>query len=287
MKNKIITVLARVYDKNPISYRLLRKSYHAVGAARLVRALVCFIALPCIPIWDYMASREVENVRKNGNIYHIRNGEVKFYLPDLHLSHGEFIQNRIFLERNYFEMFHLSCLKDYIKKNAVILDVGANIGNHTIFFAKECSAKKIYAFEPTEKTFQILEENIKINQLTNIVVAMNIALGAKDTNVDMIVDAKDAGSNRVEENACGGIAMNALDNLIIDDYIDFIKMDVEGYEYEVLKGAEQTIAKYKPDIFVEIFDVNYDKVHQLLSCFGYECIERMEHDYLYVVKIDR
>ncbi len=281
MKDFLITLLAKVYDRNSISYRILREFYRAGGREKIHRGLKCIAILPCIPIWNRMATKEVDKVRQHGNIYHIRNGEVKFFLPDLDLLHGEFIQNRIFLERNYFEIFHLSKLREHIKENAAILDIGANIGNHTIFFAKECEARKIYSFEPTQKSFQILKENIRINCLDHMVVAMNVALGAKDSKVDVIVDAKDAGSNHVEENMDGDIVMKTLDSLSIHDRIDFIKIDVEGYEYEVLKGAERSIAKDKPHIFIEIFDVNYDKVHQLLSHFGYECIERMEQDYLY------
>ncbi len=281
MKDLMITFLSKLYDRNSIGYRFLRELYRTSGVRRIKAGLKCIVILPCIPIWNRMADKEVENVRRNGYIYHIRSGKVKFFLPDLNLVHGEFIQNRIFLERDYFEIYHLSILKEYIKKNAVIIDIGANIGNHTIFFAKECNARKVYTFEPTFKTFQILKENIRINRIDQIVIPMNVALGSKDSNVEIIVDASDAGSNRVEENMRGDTVMNKLDSLSIHDRIDFIKIDVEGYEYEVLMGAEQTIIKDKPDIFIEIFDVNYDKVHSLLSRLGYECIERMEQDYLY------
>lgn len=282
MKNLFITFGSKLYDRNSISYQLLRELYRERGVNKIVKGLQCIAILPCIPIWNYLAEKEIENIRKNGNIYPIKQGRIKFFLPDLDLSHGEFIQNRIFLERNYFEIFHLSRLKKHIKENAVILDIGANIGNHTIFFAKECKAQKIYSFEPTQKTFQILKENIRINRLDNMVVAINAALGDKDTHVDVIVDVKDAGSNHVEENMNGDTVMNSLDSLRIDDRIDFVKIDVEGYEYEVLRGAEKTISKDRPDIFIEIFDINYDKVHSLLSSFGYECLERMEQDYFYV-----
>lgn len=285
MKDLIITFLSKLFDRNSISYRTLRELYRAEGNEKIKKGLKCILVLPCIPVWNRMAEKEVDNSRKNGNIYYIRNGEVKFFLPDLDLIHGEFIQNRIFLERDYFEIYHLALLKEHIKKNAVILDIGANIGNHTIFFANECNAQKIYTFEPTQKTFQVLKENIRINQLENIVVAMNVALGAKESKVDVIVDEKDAGSNHVEENINGSTIMNTLDGLAINEGIDFIKIDVEGYEYEVLLGAEKTISKDKPDIFIEIFDVNYDKVDGLLKRMGYECDFRTEQDYFYKYKL--
>lgn len=277
---KVTDVVSKIYDRNPISYRLLREGYRE-GGVKLSRVFLCLMVLPCIPFWNCMAKRDIQQVRKNGDVYSIRNGQVKFFLPNLELTHGEFIQNRIFLEQDYFEIKHLSKIKKYINNNAIILDVGANIGNHTVFFAKECRASKIYAFEPTQKTFQLLQKNIRINKLDDVVVAMNVALGAKNSKVNMIVNGQDAGSNRVEENVNGNIAMSTIDDLRLEEPIDFMKIDVEGYEYEVLKGAERTIAKDRPHIFIEIFDINYNKVHQLLSRFGYECIERIEQDYLY------
>lgn len=287
MKDLIITFLSKLYDRNSISYRVLRGLYRAKGNGRILKGIKCILILPCIPIWNCMAAKEVKNVRERGDIFTIQkeNGTVKFFLPDLDFSHGEFIQNRIFLERDYFEIYHLTMLKEHIKRNAVILDIGANIGNHTIFFAKECNAKKIYSFEPTQKTFQILRENIRINHVDSMVVAMNIALGARDQKVDMVGDDRDSGSNRVEECINGDTVMNTLDSLSINERIDLVKIDVEGYEYEVLEGAEKTIVRDKPDIFIEIFDVNYDKVNGLLNRMGYECDFRTEQDYLYKYKM--
>lgn len=287
MNTNVINFLSRIYDRNPISYKYLRECYHAVGGGdKLKKGLKCVAVLLFIPVYNHKAKKEIEDIRKNDNQYSIRNGKVVFYLPDLDLTNGEFIQNRIFLEQNYFEVSHLSQLRKYVKKNAVILDIGANLGNHTVFFAKECGAKKIYAFEPTRETFLILEENIRINNLDRIVAAMNIALGAKDTKADVIVNAKNAGGNHVEENIDGNVIMSTLDGLSLSDRIDFVKIDVEGFEFEVLKGAGKTLDRDRPDIFIEIFDTNYDKVHTLLTQMGYECKLKMEQDYLYQCKIN-
>lgn len=281
VRNFIIIICEKLYDRNSISYRFLRKLYHAERGYKIIYTLKCLVILPCIPIWNYMAAKEIKEVKRTGSIYPIRNGKVKFYLPDLDLFHGEFIQNRIFLERDYFEISHLSLLKKYVKRDAVILDIGANIGNHTVFFAKECGARKIYSFEPTRKTFLILKENIRINQLDSRVVTMNIALGSKKSNVRVIANEKDAGSNYVEENLNGNIAMRRLDDLSISESIEYVKIDVEGYEYEVLKGSRNTIMKDKPNIFIEIFDANYNKVDSLLRRMGYQCQLKTEQDYLY------
>ncbi len=151
MKKFIIAVLAKVYDKNPISYGILRKLYRGE-----VAGIACIMIIPFIPIWNYMAVKEIEKIRNNGNIFCLAKRNIKFYLPELDIHCGEFIQNRIFLERDYFEIFHLKQLKGNIKKSAVILDIGANIGNHTIFLQKSVVLVKYMHLNPHKKLFKRL-----------------------------------------------------------------------------------------------------------------------------------
>ncbi len=110
---------------------------------------------------------------------------------------------------------------------------------------------------------------------------MNVALGSKDSKVKVIVNEEDAGSNYVVENVNGDTTMHTLDGMTFNEHIDFVKIDVEGYEFEVLKGAVKTIKRDNPDIFVEIFDENYERVNSLLLQMDYECVLKIEQDYLY------
>jgi FkbM family methyltransferase len=66
-------------------------------------------------------------------------------------------------------------------RDGVVLDIGTNIGNHTLYFANECMAKKIISFEPAQDTFAMLQENIKINHLENVVTLINKGVGEKST----------------------------------------------------------------------------------------------------------
>lgn len=252
-----------------------------------MRRLKTLLLLPLIPFFNAFARQEAKRIRKNGAIYQLANKNIKFYLPDLDLKNGDFIQNMIYLEGDYFDVDQLGEIKEYIKQHAVILDIGANIGNHSIFFAKECSADKIYSFEPTERTFEILMKNIQINHLEHTVETKNIALGDQCTKADVIcVDKKNCGGNKVSKNDDGNVVMETLDSLSIKDKIDFVKIDVEGFEYEVLAGASETLKRDKPYIYVEIFKQNYDKVNSLLETMGYSCIQNWRHDYLYQFKMN-
>lgn len=73
-----------------------------------------------------------------------------------------------------------------------------------------------------------------------------------------------------------------LDELSIDKKIDFIKIDVEGFENEVILGGTELIQRNKPAIFVEIFEENRSAVGETLKKLGYVLQERKEDDYLYL-----
>lgn len=284
MKESFIWVyLTNQYMKNPIGYSFITKEHEIQGWKGIWRRIKTILLLPFIPLYNCLAVLDVKRIYKKGSLYAIRNGRVCFYLPDLDLIHGDFIQNLIYLGGDYFDVGSLEKMKKYINPGAVVLDIGANIGNHSIFFAKECQAGKIYSFEPTRRTFEILERNIRINHLEEKVKAMNIALGDQQTKADVIcVNKRNCGANKVNRNVNGSISMEALDNLAIKEKIEFIKIDVEGFEYEVLQGGVKTIDKNKPCIYIEIFDSNYDKVNSLLQSMNYAWVQKWSHDYLYM-----
>lgn len=282
---KIWRSLAERYKKNQIGYRFMKKPHAKNGWGQIVRRIETVLLLPFIPLLNWLAIRETERIQKKKLIFYIRSREVRFYLPDVGIRNGDFIQNQIYLEQDYFDIDQLMEIRKYIKPGAVILDIGTNIGNHAIFFAKECQAAKVYCFEPTKKTFGILKRNIQINHLEDVLDAKNIALGDQDTKADVIcVDEKNCGGNRVNKNSDGEVEMEMLDHISIPEKIDFIKIDVEGFEYEVLAGGTAVIAEHKPLIYVEIFDQNYDKVNRLFTSMGYVCMKSWRHDYMYRFK---
>ena len=194
----ILKIAGRIYDKNPVSYRVLRNLKQSMTAAHFFLAAA---VLPAIPVWNVLALLEVKKIHAGGSIYKAGR-ETLFYLPKLDLKAGEFIQNRIFLEGNYFERRRLLQARKYIKKKGVVLDIGANLGNHTLFFLKECGAERVYAFEPVKSTFQILKKNICLNHLQDKAVLYNAALGEKRCGARVVYNPADAGGNRVE--AAGG-----------------------------------------------------------------------------------
>ena len=103
-----------------------------------------------------------------------RKGNVRFYLPNYPRDKS---QTFIVDNNNFNEFFALDILNNYLNDESVIVDVGAFIGNHSLYWAINNNARKVYAFEPLLENYKILKKNIKINKLKGVVIAKNVALG--------------------------------------------------------------------------------------------------------------
>ena len=142
----------------------------------------------------------------------------------------------------------------------VVVDAGANYGDSAIWWSRTFKAKVI-AFEPLSEVFKVLEENIRLNKAE--VTTYNVALG----NGSLISGSSDG--NMLS--AGGDLTMKAekLDSYIFDR-VDLLKIDVEGFEFDVLKGAENTISRFKPRIIIETHSKELrKKCHEFLSAHGY------------------
>lgn len=196
-------------------------------------------------------------------------GNIKFYLPNFP---QDLIQNYIVTNSDYFEGPTLRKLDKFIPEKAVILDIGANIGNHTLYWAMQNKIEKVYSFEPIEETFNILCKNVEINDLDNKVELFNIGLSDEETTAKIsFFDKNNIGRTSIEKTTGGKIKVNKLDNIKInEERIDFVKIDVEGHEIKVLNGAKETFLKHKPKyVFIESFSNNYPKVKEILESYGY------------------
>ena len=161
-----------------------------------------------------------------------------------------------------------------IKDDAVVIDAGANMGVFSIFAAVNHPHATIYAFEPTPSTFEALRENTK--GYPNIKI-FNFGLGEKE-KAAAIVMASGSGGNYIGD---GGIPVQIK---TIDSFglpADFIKMDTEGYEANILRGASGTIKKYKPIIVMSAYHKPNDRTELpalLNSITPYDCELRHDHE---------
>ena len=160
----------------------------------------------------------------------------------------------------YGEFSHLEMdtFRNFITKNTYVLEVGANIGAHTVGLARLC--KYIDAVEPQPQIFQNLATNVFINNLQNVGLH-NIGLGSE--NGCMCVPLTDYNA----EGNFGGISLSAsleepmsavVEILPLDSFVDhkwdrdvFLKVDVEGMEEEVLRSGPKFLSHHRPVMYVE------------------------------------
>lgn len=169
--------------------------------------------------------------------------------------------------------------KSIIKKGDHVLDVGANVGFHTLFFAQLVGNEgSVTSFEPVPNNYLALNININLNGFLHI-KALNIALSNKHEKVtiDVDINSKNPGSyNLFEKGGHTQIECHIGDDIIGNQKVDFIKIDVEGYESFVIDGLLETIKMHKPKIIFE-YDKHYHQktgrsenyIFTLLASHGY------------------
>ncbi len=169
-----------------------------------------------------------------------------------------------------------------------ILDIGANIGEISLRFAKTYPQASIHSFEPFPPTFNSLKRNASLNSFSNIELHP-LGLGSKPGEVFFEERAiGNPGMNRVTSNpekSTQKIRISTLDSFAEENQlasVSIIKIDVEGYEHEVLKGAVNLLTRNKPLLFIELDDSNLMEQGssaadfiQFIEAFGY-AIEHAE-----------
>ena len=164
--------------------------------------------------------------------------------------------------KGVFEKKEIQFLADLLKLKVdpVVFDIGANIGVHTVALAKEKDVR-VYSFEPSPYTRKILELNVKINRVENRTMIFPYAVSNFSgdaefyhTNDNAYSSLKDTKRKKITKTFKVNVV--SLDEFVIMqniNQIDLIKIDVEGFENEVVLGAQCTLNNFKPELFIEIY----------------------------------
>lgn len=198
-------------------------------------------------------------------------------------ANSDFISREIRLSQTFYEYGLLSFLQSHFQKQTNILDIGANIGNHSLFFAKYLDFQHLYAFEPIVQNREVFQKNM--SDYEDKYTLYEHALSDKDGEMTLY--------NTWGLENYGGYSLNKEDHSFIvcdhvkvvrlDDYnltgVTLIKMDVENHEKEVLLGGKQTIFNNKPILVLENNYYYFSHIYPdpnphgtLLTEWGYERI---------------
>ena len=181
----------------------------------------------------------------------------------------------------YHEINFLECLaKDVfpiLKSHHICLDIGANIGNHSVFFSNYF--QKTYAYEPNLRPFKLLEANAMLKDnikpfnfaLSNTTKKQKVIFELNNTSIASLVRSAGKGTHEAI------FQLKCLDKVLRRDEIgkiSFMKIDVEGNELNVLKGAARTIEASKPVIVLEVLKYEIQNgtfaTKEFLETLGYK-----------------
>jgi FkbM family methyltransferase len=205
----------------------------------------------------------------------------------IHFS-GDYIPKKMAEKGQFYESPFLNLLARLHQPGKLIVDGGANIGNHSVFFAGVMGAPVI-AFEPQPFNHGCLITNVHLNRLAEKVDVRKIALGEQAGRIELVQALEgNYGSFTTDvslvRQADGDtrpptffeVPVSTLDAELIDyqDAVSIIKLDLEGMELDALRGARNVIAKSLPVVAVECFTRSlYQEIKSLLAPFDYFVID--------------
>ena len=146
-------------------------------------------------------------------------------------------------------------LRQMIKRGMTVMEVGANMGSHSVDMARACAPGPFFAFEPQPRLFQILCANLALNDVANAFAYPDAVGEAEGEAVVPLIDYAQSGN-------FGGIGLEAagtrgwkvrvrtLDDMKLPT-LHVLKVDVEGFEPQVIRGARETIGRCRPIIYIE------------------------------------
>ncbi|RYF96622.1 MAG: FkbM family methyltransferase [Chitinophagaceae bacterium] len=163
-----------------------------------------------------------------------------------------------------YEKENAEIIAKHVKEGMTVIDIGAHIGLTSVIIARYLkSTGKIYAFEPTPTTCDVLKETIRINKLQNVIIPVQAALSDKSGKTQFYISDHSAdNSNSLVNNNRRDRKESHVDVILysLDDFMrqndvkaaGFIKIDAEGAEFQVLKGMKETIERYAPKMILSL-----------------------------------
>ena len=195
----------------------------------------------------------------------------------MRLYPAQYIDERFYVDGIYEQRF-LDFLRRRINSGGVMLDVGANIGNHALYLADIFD--EVHCFEPSPKVADRLDENVGLNHARNVLIH-RLGLGSSVGTIPFSSDENLALGRFLHGESEGAelLPVTTGDKWIADaglQRLDYIKIDVEGFEDEVLLGLRETIRRFRPLVTFEYSGqsndpASFEAMRSVLA--GYEIYE--------------
>jgi len=178
-------------------------------------------------------------------------------------------------------LIHVWLIEEYkksgfqINQNDVVLDVGAHIGLFTLYASQFCTKGLIYSFEPVQENFELLSENIKTNNLEQVKF-FNLAVSHSNDPIKLYINDDESGHSMFSQSSQNLMVNSISLKKIFDDnkieYCNFLKLDCEGAEYEIIKNLplsyfekidkmiiEYHMADSNPELLIELKKILTDQ----------------------------
>lgn len=200
-------------------------------------------------------------------------GRYKFYVDTN--DHG--FGSNMLLD-GFWEMWLTQFMARYVKPGMVAADIGGNYGYYSILLADLIGPEgRLHTFEPNPLAASFLRDSVALNGFTERTTIHNLALGALDGSVATLyvpssepknayIVAGTAPTGAVSGNAVHNVAVRSLDALLAEDvHLDFVKIDAEGAEQDILTGMAGHIARSRPAIVLEFNALRYAEPAEFLG----------------------
>ncbi len=194
---------------------------------------------------------------------------------------------------NYFRYFpdgyekeNFTLINTAVNKDDVVIDIGAHIGLMAVVLGKRTGENgKVYSFEPTPRSFTVLKETIKLNKLEKVITPFNQAVAATSGSIEFNANKEDVSNSIVSYDYNSGHQKITVNTISVDDFVkqqqlsrlDFIKIDAEGVELDVLKGAKATLQQFNPKMILALHPLavaakgdTMEEIYDTLTAWGYK-----------------
>ncbi len=177
---------------------------------------------------------------------------------------------------SFYEEHVLRRHVELIPLGGTVLDVGSNIGNHAVYYANFSRASKVYCFEPNPVARRLLLANVEASGAGKVRLDfVEFGLGRKRSKLSLGAspDNNLGGTSLAESSSGAEVQVVPLDEILASEPVDFIKIDVEGMELDVLMGAAGIIRKYRPVVHVEVREHDNGRFGAFISDMNYMVVD--------------